>query len=25
VELWRQPRIPDTGAAMIDCIIEPGP
>ena len=25
VECWRQPRIPDSGAASIDCLIEPGP
>jgi len=25
VELWRQPRIPDTGAAMIECDVEPVP
>jgi hypothetical protein len=25
VELWHQPRVPDTGAAMIDCLLEPAP
>jgi hypothetical protein len=25
VELWHQPRVPDTGVAMIDCILEPAP
>jgi hypothetical protein len=25
VELWRQPRIPDSGAAKIDCVVEPYP
>jgi hypothetical protein len=25
VEAWRQPRIPDTGAAYLDLIIEPSP
>ncbi|MFD6105151.1 hypothetical protein ACFWFQ_21060 [Nocardia salmonicida] len=23
VEVWRQPRIPDTGAASLTCVIEP--
>ena len=25
VEVWRQPRVPDTGSATFDCIIEPVP
>jgi hypothetical protein len=25
VECWRQPRIPDTGAAALECVVEPGP
>jgi hypothetical protein len=25
VELWRQPRVPDSGAARIDCLVEPVP
>ena len=25
VEVWRQPRVPDTGSAAFDCIIEPVP
>lgn len=25
VEVWRQPRVPDTGAATFDCIAEPVP
>ena len=25
VEVWRQPRVPDSGAATFDCIIEPVP
>jgi hypothetical protein len=25
VECWSQPRIPDTGAASLDCLIEPVP
>jgi hypothetical protein len=25
VEAWGQPRIPDTGAAALDCVIEPVP
>jgi hypothetical protein len=25
VEAWRQPRIPDTGAAYLDLVIEPVP
>jgi hypothetical protein len=25
VEAWRQPRIPDTGAAYLDLIVEPVP
>lgn len=25
VEVWRQPRVPDTGAATFDCITEPVP
>jgi hypothetical protein len=25
VEAWRQPRIPDSGAAYLDLVIEPGP
>lgn len=24
VEVWRQPRIPDTGAASLTCVLEPG-
>jgi hypothetical protein len=25
VEVWRQPRVPDTGSATFDCITEPVP
>lgn len=25
VELWRQPHIPDSGAAYLDCVVEPVP
>jgi hypothetical protein len=25
VEVWRQPRVPDTGSATFDCIAEPVP
>ena len=25
VEAWAQPRVPDTGSASFDCIIEPAP
>jgi len=25
VECWRDPRVPDSGAARIDCIVEPVP
>lgn len=25
VEAWSQPRIPDSGAAMLECVIEPAP
>jgi hypothetical protein len=25
VEVWRQPRVPDTGSASFDCFIEPVP
>jgi hypothetical protein len=25
VEVWRQPRVPDSGAATFDCITEPVP
>lgn len=25
VEVWHQPRVPDTGAAALDCFIEPVP
>jgi hypothetical protein len=25
VEVWRQPHIPDSGAAYLDLVIEPGP
>ncbi|WP_174189407.1 hypothetical protein [Nocardia barduliensis] len=25
VEVWSQPRVPDSGAAMLDCVIEPRP
>ena len=25
VEVWRQPRVPDTGSASFDCIVEPAP
>jgi hypothetical protein len=25
VEAWSQPRIPDSGAAMLECILEPTP
>ncbi|MDO3646952.1 hypothetical protein [Nocardia mangyaensis] len=24
VEVWRQPRIPDTGSASLTCVLEPG-
>jgi len=24
VEIWRQGRVPDSGAASIDCVVEPG-
>lgn len=23
VEVWRQPRVPDSGAAALDCVLEP--
>ena len=23
VEVWRQPRVPDSGAAAVDCVLEP--
>lgn len=23
VEVWRQPRVPDSGAAEVDCVLEP--
>ena len=23
IEVWRQPRVPDSGAASMDCIVEP--
>jgi hypothetical protein len=25
VEVWRQPRIPDSGASRLDCVVEPVP
>jgi len=25
VEVWGQPRVPDSGAAMLDCVLEPTP
>jgi hypothetical protein len=25
IECWREPRVPDSGAARIDCIVEPVP
>ncbi|MBO0854939.1 MAG: hypothetical protein J2P18_14395 [Nocardia sp.] len=25
VEVWRQPRIPDTGVAALNCVVEPVP
>jgi hypothetical protein len=25
VEIWRQPRVPDTGATSFDCFVEPVP
>jgi hypothetical protein len=25
VEAWGQPRIPDSGSAMLDCVVEPSP
>lgn len=25
VEVWSQPRVPDSGAAMLECVIEPAP
>jgi hypothetical protein len=25
VECWREPRVPDSGAARIDCLVEPVP
>lgn len=25
VECWKQPRVPDTGAAGLDCVVEPVP
>ncbi len=25
VEVWRQPRVPDSGAAKIQCVVEPTP
>jgi hypothetical protein len=25
VEAWRQPRVPDTGASTLDCVVEPVP
>lgn len=25
VEVWRQPRVPDSGASSIDVVLEPGP
>ncbi|WP_019926857.1 hypothetical protein [Nocardia sp. BMG111209] len=25
VEVWSQPRVPDSGAATLDCVIEPQP
>ena len=25
VECWGQPRVPDAGAAYLDCLVEPGP
>ena len=23
IEAWRQPRVPDSGASMLDCVVEP--
>jgi hypothetical protein len=25
VECWGQPRIPDSGATALECVVEPGP
>jgi hypothetical protein len=25
VEVWHQPKVPDTGSAAFDCLVEPGP
>jgi hypothetical protein len=25
VEVWHQPKVPDTGSAAFDCLLEPGP
>jgi hypothetical protein len=25
VEVWSQPRVPDTGSASFDCLVEPVP
>jgi hypothetical protein len=25
VECWKQPRVPDTGATSLDCVVEPVP
>jgi hypothetical protein len=25
IECWREPRVPDSGAARIDCLVEPVP
>jgi hypothetical protein len=25
IEVWRQPRVPDSGASSIDVVVEPGP
>jgi hypothetical protein len=25
VEVWRQARVPDSGAAILDCVVEPDP
>ena len=25
VECWKQPKVPDTGAASLDCVVEPVP
>ncbi len=25
IECWSQPRVPDSGAAVLDCLVQPGP